>query len=57
MPAPSCLRCLRPLFGLGLLVFGMPRPSKVVGFLNATGDRDPSLAFVMTGAIAVHFVA
>lgn len=45
------------LFGVGLLVAGMTRPSKVVGFLDVTGDWDPSLGFVMMGAIAVHFVA
>jgi uncharacterized membrane protein YedE/YeeE len=45
------------LFGVGLLVSGMTRPSKVVGFLDVTGAWDPSLAFVMMGAIAVHFVA
>jgi uncharacterized membrane protein YedE/YeeE len=45
------------LFGVGLLVAGMTRPSKVVGFLDVTGDWDPSLAFVMMGAIAVHFLA
>lgn len=45
------------LFGVGLLVAGMTRPSKVVAFLDVTGNWDPSLAFVMMGAIAVHFVA
>lgn len=45
------------LFGVGLLVAGMTRPEKVVAFLNVAGDWDPSLAFVMLGAIAVHFVA
>ena len=42
------------LFGVGLLVSGMTQPSKVLGFLDVTGDWDPSLAFVMVGAIAVH---
>jgi uncharacterized membrane protein YedE/YeeE len=45
------------LFGVGLLVSGMAQPAKVVGFLDVLGDWDPSLAFVMLGAIAVHFVA
>lgn len=45
------------LFGVGLLVSGMARPDKVVGFLDVTGAWDPSLAFVMVGAIAVHAVA
>jgi hypothetical protein len=42
------------VFGLGLLVSGMTQPSKVLGFLDFAGDWDPSLAFVMGGAIAVH---
>ena len=41
------------LFGLGLIVSGMTDPAKVIGFLDLTGDWDPSLAFVMGGAIAV----
>jgi len=45
------------VFGVGLLVAGMTRPDKVVAFLDVSGDWDPSLAFVMIGAIAVHFVA
>jgi uncharacterized membrane protein YedE/YeeE len=42
------------VFGVGLLVSGMTQPGKVVGFLDFGGDWDPSLAFVMGGAIAVH---
>ena len=45
------------IFGLGLMVAGMTQPAKVIAFLDVTGDWDPSLAFVMVGAIAVHFVA
>lgn len=45
------------VFALGLGVSGMTRPDKVVGFLDLAGDWDPSLAFVMAGAIAVHAVA
>lgn len=41
------------LFGLGLIVAGMTDPSKVIGFLDLAGDWDPSLAFVMGGAILV----
>jgi uncharacterized membrane protein YedE/YeeE len=41
------------LFGLGLLVSGMANPAKVLGFLDLAGQWDPSLAFVMAGAIAV----
>ncbi|MCB9654268.1 MAG: YeeE/YedE family protein [Deltaproteobacteria bacterium] len=43
------------LFSLGLAVAGMTRPSKVIGFLDLFGAWDPSLAFVMLGAIGVHF--
>jgi uncharacterized membrane protein YedE/YeeE len=39
------------LFAVGLAVSGMTNPAKVVGFLDITGDWDPSLAFVMVGAI------
>ena len=41
------------LFGLGLAVSGMADPAKVIGFLDLTGDWDPTLAFVMGGAILV----
>lgn len=41
------------IFGGGLLVSGMTNPAKVLGFLDLTGTWDPSLAFVMAGAIAV----
>ena len=42
------------LFAAGLGVGGMTQPAKVVGFLDVAGDWDPSLAFVMLGAIALH---
>jgi uncharacterized membrane protein YedE/YeeE len=45
------------VFGLGLLVAGMADPAKVLGFLDLAGAWDPSLAFVMGGAIAVGLVA
>lgn len=45
------------LFGVGLLVSGMTDPSKVLGFLDLAGRWDPSLGFVMAGAIAVGLVA
>ena len=45
------------VFGLGLLVSGMSNPAKVLGFLDLAGRWDPSLAFVMGGAVAVGFVA
>lgn len=41
------------VFGLGLVVSGMTDPAKVLGFLDITGDWDPTLAFVMGGAVAV----
>ncbi len=41
------------LFGLGLTVSQMINPAKVLGFLDLLGDWDPSLAFVMAGAIPV----
>ncbi|MBW0146311.1 DUF6691 family protein [Marinobacter arenosus] len=41
------------LFGLGLIVSGMANPEKVLGFLDIAGLWDPSLAFVMGGAILV----
>jgi len=45
------------VFGIGLLVSGMANPAKVLGFLDLAGNWDPSLAFVMAGAIAVGVVA
>ncbi|MBG0812199.1 hypothetical protein IY145_22910 [Methylosinus sp. H3A] len=45
------------LFGLGLCVSGMILPSKVKGFLDVAGAWDPSLAFVMGGAIGVGLIA
>ncbi|MDM0046777.1 YeeE/YedE family protein [Variovorax dokdonensis] len=45
------------IFGLGLIVSGMANPAKVLGFLDLAGPWDPSLAFVMGGAIAVGAVA
>lgn len=41
------------LFGLGLILSGMADPAKVLNFLDVAGTWDPSLAFVMAGAIAV----
>lgn len=42
------------LFGAGLSISGMVLPEKVIGFFDVAGTWDPSLAFVMLGAIAVH---
>lgn len=44
------------LFALGLGVAGMTQPTKIIAFLDVTGDWDPSLLFVMGGAIAVNVV-
>jgi uncharacterized protein len=41
------------LFGVGLAVSGMMDPAKVVGFLDFAGDWDPTLLFVMGGALLV----
>jgi len=45
------------VFGLGLAVSQMVDPAKVLAFLDLAGDWDPSLAFVMAGAVAVSLVA
>lgn len=45
------------LFGLGLIVAGMTDPGKVLAFLDLAGAWDPSLAFVMGGAILVGLLA
>ena len=42
------------VFAVGLGIGGMTQPAKVIGFLDFTGNWDPSLAFVMFGAIGVH---
>jgi uncharacterized protein len=48
------------IFGLGLLVSGMSDPAKVLNFLDlggiGAGTWDPSLAFVMVGAVAVTLI-
>ena len=45
------------VFGLGLIISGMANPAKVLGFLDLGGRWDPSLAFVMAGAIGVGAIA
>jgi uncharacterized protein len=45
------------IFGLGLILGGMTNPAKVQAFLNIFGAWDPSLAFVMAGAIALGVLA
>jgi len=41
------------LFGWGLIISGMSNPQKILGFLDLAGNWDPSLAFVMIGAVLV----
>jgi len=41
------------LFGIGLALSRMIDPAKVLGFLDVAGDWDPTLAFVMLGALLV----
>lgn len=45
------------IFGLGLSVSQMINPNKVIGFLDIGGAWDPSLAFVMLGALTVAFIS
>jgi uncharacterized membrane protein YedE/YeeE len=44
------------VFACGLALGGMTQPSKVVAFLDVSGNWDPSLAMVMGGALATHAV-
>jgi len=44
------------IFGAGLLISGMNQPEKVLGFLDIFGAWDATLAFVMTGAVAVSAI-
>jgi uncharacterized protein len=45
------------LFGAGLLLAGMTQPARVIGFLDITRAWDPTLAFVMGGAVAAYALA
>lgn len=45
------------LFGAGLALGGMTDPARVRGFLDLFGDWDPTLAFVMGGAVIVMAIA
>jgi uncharacterized membrane protein YedE/YeeE len=57
--------CAGALFGVGLVLSGMTQPARIIGFLNVAGlfdparfgRWDPSLAFVMGGAVLVSLVA
>lgn len=44
------------IFAAGLAISGMTQPSKVIGFLDFFGPWDPSLAFVMGGAVLVNAI-
>lgn len=56
-PLPAWLAGLvaGALFAVGLALSGMTDPGKVLGFLDVAGAWDPTLAFVMGGAVGVHF--
>ena len=45
------------IFGAGMLVSGMANPARVIGFFDVTGAWDPTLAFVMAGAMVPMAVA
>ena len=44
------------LFGLGLAISGMMNPARVIGFLDVAGHWNPSLAFVLSGAVLVSTI-
>ena len=44
------------IFGLGIVISGMANPAKVINFFDVAGTWDPSLAFVMGGALIVTFI-
>ena len=44
------------IFGLGIVISGMSNPAKVINFFDLAGSWDPSLAFVMGGALIITFV-
>lgn len=44
------------IFGFGLVISGMSNPAKILNFLDVFGTFDPSLIFVMGGAITVVFI-
>ncbi len=45
------------IFSIGLGISGMTQPQKIIGFLDFSGNWDPSLIFVMIGAISFHSLA
>lgn len=44
------------VFGMGIALSGMANPAKVLNFFDVAGAWDPSLAFVMGGAVVVAFI-
>lgn len=44
------------VFGTGIAMSGMANPAKVINFFDIAGTWDPSLAFVMGGAVVVAFI-
>lgn len=44
------------LFGLGLTISGMTDPARVLGFLDIAGAWDPTLMFVLGGAVITNFI-
>jgi len=48
--------CVGLLFGIGISISGMANPAKVINFFDVAGTWDPSLAFVMGGALVVTFL-
>ena len=44
------------MFGFGISLSGMANPAKVINFFDVAGTWDPSLAFVMGGALVVAFI-
>ncbi len=44
------------VFGIGLIISGMSNPYNVIGFLDLAGNWNPSLAFVMIGAVGVTLI-
>ena len=44
------------VFGFGLIISGMSNPEKVLNFLDIFGNWDPSLMFVMIGAISISAI-
>ena len=52
-----CALVAGALFGVGLVLSGMTDPERVIGFLDVFGAFDPTLAFVLGGAVAVSITS